>query len=104
MLFDTGSNETLLWPRFLRDFPGIAAGAKKESNTVTGITGSMEAESLELDEIHLRVHGVDVILKSARVLLKRAMGPSEWAHGWLGFDSLERGGSVDFRAMLVTLD
>jgi hypothetical protein len=104
MLFDTGSNETYLWPRFLRDFPGMAAVAKKDSSTVTGFTGSTEAETLDLDEIKLRVHGADVIVRPARVLMKSAMSPSEWAHGWLGFDSIERGGAVDFRAMIVTID
>jgi hypothetical protein len=104
MLFDTGSNETFLWPRFLRDFPGMAASAKKGSNTVTGITGSTEVESLELEEIKLRVYGADLIVRPARVLMKSAMRASEWVHGWLGFDSMERGGAVDFRAMIVTIN
>jgi hypothetical protein len=104
MLFDTGSNETLLWPRFLRDFPGMAAAPKKDSNTITGITGSTEVETLELDEIKLRVHGGDVIVRPARVLMKSAMRPSEWTHGWLGFDSMERRGAVDFRTMIVTIE
>lgn len=104
MLFDTGSNETLLWPRFLRDFPGMAAAAKKDSNTITGITGSTEVETLDLDEIKLRVHGADVIVRPARLLMKSTMKPSEWTHGWLGFDSMERGGAVDFRTMIVTIE
>jgi hypothetical protein len=104
MLFDTGSNETFLWPRFLRDFPGVAAAAKKDSNTITGITGSTEVETLDLGEIKLRVRGADVFVRPARVLTKSAMRPSEWVHGWLGFDSMERGGAVDFRAMIVTIE
>jgi hypothetical protein len=104
MLFDTGSNETYLWPRFLRDFPEMAAAAKKDSNPVTGFTGSTEVETLDLDEIKLRMHGADVIVRPARVLMKSAMRPSEWAHGWLGFDSIERGGVIDFREMVVTIE
>jgi predicted aspartyl protease len=104
MLFDTGSSETVLWPRFLRDFPGVTAGAKKGSNTVTGITGSTEVDSLEFTEIKLRVRGPDVTVKPARVLMRSTMQPSDWAHGWLGFDAMEQGGSVDFRSMIVTIE
>jgi hypothetical protein len=81
----------------------MAAAAKKDSNTITGITGSIEVETLDLDEIKLRVHGADVIVRPARVLMKSTMRPSEWTHGWLGFDSMERGGAVDFRTMIVTI-
>jgi hypothetical protein len=50
-MFDTGSNEMFLRQRFLRDYPGMAAAAKKDSNTIPGLTGSTETESLELKEI-----------------------------------------------------
>jgi hypothetical protein len=104
MLFDSGSGETFLWPRFLREFPGMAAAAKKDSNTITGITGSTEVDSLELEEIKLRVRGTDAIVRPVRVLMKSAMRPSQWLHGWFGFDSMERGGAVDFRAMTLTIE
>lgn len=35
-----------------------------------------------------RFVGRGVIVRPARVLMKSAMRPSEWVHGWLGFDSM----------------
>jgi hypothetical protein len=104
MFFDTGSNETYLLPRFLRDFPGMALGAKKASNTLIGVTGSTEAESVDVEEITLRLYGKDVIVLPARVLIKSPLESGDLLHGWLGFDSLKRGGAVDFRAMIATIE
>lgn len=104
MLFDTGSSQTYLLPRFLGDFPEMALGAKRASNTIRGVTGLTEAESDELEEITLRLHGTDVIVRPVRILTKSPLKSGDWLHGWLGFDSLERGGAVDFRAMIATVE
>jgi hypothetical protein len=104
MLFDTGSTETNLLPRVLRDFPEMALAAKRASNTMRGVMGSTEVESEELEEIALRLHGTEVIVRPARILMKSPLESGYRLDGWLGFDSLERGGAVDFRAMIATIE
>jgi hypothetical protein len=104
MLFDTGSIQTNLLPRFLRDFPEMALAAKKASNTIRDVMGSAEMESEELQEITLRLHGTDVMVRPARILMKSPIESGDRLHGWLGFDSLGRGGAVDFRAMIATIE
>jgi hypothetical protein len=104
MFFDTGSNQTNLLPRFSHDFPEIARAARKTSNTLRGVMGSSEVEAAELDEIALRLHGAEVMVRPARILMKSPLASGDRLHGWIGFDSLERGGAVDFRAMIATIE
>jgi len=44
------------------------------------------------------------MVRPARILMKSPLESGERLHGWLGFDSLERGGAVDFRAMIATIE
>jgi hypothetical protein len=39
-----------------------------------------------------------------KIVVKSPLESGDRLHGWLGFDSLERGGAVDFRAMIATIE
>ena len=58
--------------------------------------GSTEVASEELEEITLRLHGADVMLRPARILLKSPIESGDRLYGWLGFDPLERGSALTF--------
>jgi predicted aspartyl protease len=71
-----------------------AQGKSLEMLLDTGSSRTYLAESDKLADVKLRLSGADLTVRPARGLPTNR----------LGFDSLKRGGAVDFRAMVVTVE
>jgi hypothetical protein len=103
---DTGAVGTDLNPLFAESFPDLISSGKRETNTITGIGGSKDYESVLLPSVSLTVGGKAVTIAPAHVSVAQGLGGvSIWA-GNLGNDLLNQGDAVtvDFRVMSLTLE
>ncbi len=106
MLFDSGADETELWPPFAAQFEQLLTeSGSRDLKTVRGIGADLSVESKTLPEILLRVGGINTWLRPAHVLLKSTVPQSHWYHGRLGFDLLHQAQAtkLDFGAMTLEL-
>lgn len=97
---DTGSYESMLFPRFARDFPDrmqpqIPLGERSAPDGTVAVSVS-----------ELRIGGVEIPFAPAPVYPQAPVDDASILHGWLGMDLLGRASSVtlDFGAMKVALD
>jgi hypothetical protein len=103
---DTGAVGTDLNPIFAEDFPDLISSGRKENNTITGLGGSKDYESVLIPSVSLTVGGKAVTLAPAHVSVSQGLGGvSMWA-GNLGNDLLNQGHAVtvDFRVMSLKLE
>jgi predicted aspartyl protease len=106
LFVDTGAVHTRLLPRFARDFPDfVASFGKKDSQKVTGVSASVEVESVTLPEVKLGVRGSEVKLSPVTLLTKDTVSDLARCHAWIGMDALSQPGMValDFKAMTFAL-
>ncbi len=105
MALDTGAEKTVLWPRFLHDFPTIAQRGRKQSVHKSGVARSVDLDAVVLPTLAFRIGGFAAQLAPAQVLLKMSGGASDWFDGNLGLDVMNRGRTVtiDFSGMQLTL-
>jgi predicted aspartyl protease len=111
MDFDTGNDQTFLYPTFADDFPDIAKTAgEKQTYEIEGIGNSAEVESADLPELTLAVAGAETRLKDVDLLLEPFAAKCPTCYGNAGRDLLrlllKRGRSVtlDFRTMRLIVD
>jgi hypothetical protein len=104
MVLDMGSNTTQFWPPFAREFASIVAKGAKQSTTLNGISGSSEVESVELPDFQFQITGSRVAMSRVDVLTQTTTADSDRRHGRLGFNVLQRGAALDFRAMTLRVE
>lgn len=99
--FDTGAVRTTLNQPFAAAFPKMAAEGKQKDYKLTGVGGSTQQKSVELQRVLLTLGGKEVVLAPATVLLNQTTGTSKWAAGNLGFDLIRQTVpfTIDFRGM-----
>jgi predicted aspartyl protease len=106
--FDTGNDQTMLYPAFAGDFAEVmkTAGPKKP-HALQGLGESIAIDSVELPELKLKLAGLDVMIQKVSVFLEPAPSPSPClgCYGIAGRDLLNQARSVtlDFNAMKLVL-
>lgn len=103
-VLDTGNGGgTQLWERLARDFPLLLEKGSKAIEQIGQIGGTNMREAIVVPEVPLRLPGLDVVLRPARVFSKPV--GNEFHHGLLGMDVLyqAREVTIDFRAMTVVV-
>ena len=102
---DSGAQNTILYPSFVKLFPDIQERSTTERHRITGVGGSAFIKAFTLPSLEFRLAGVEVALKRATVLLEENNGTSAWFNGSLGMDLLNqaRGVDVDFGSMTLSL-
>jgi hypothetical protein len=97
---DTGSYESMLFPRFAREF----ADHMQSPVPLAGRDAPDGAVALALSGV--RVGNLRIPLNPALVYAKEPIDDASDLHGWLGMDLLSQARSVtlDFAAMKLTLD
>jgi predicted aspartyl protease len=102
---DTGAETTYLYKAFADAFPSLMGIGKHQQRKLTGISGSIMQESVELPSVSFRVSkDKNVELAPAFVILKTTTDASNWAAGNLGLDLLDQAlpVTIDFRSMQIT--
>jgi hypothetical protein len=106
--FDTGNDQTMLYPAFAGDFAEImkTAGPKKP-HALQGLGESIAIDSVELPALKLKLGGRDTALHEVPVFLEPAPSPSPClgCYGIAGRDLLSQARVVtlDFEAMRLML-
>ncbi len=107
--FDTGNDQTMLYPAFAGDFADVmkTAGPKKP-HALQGLGESIAIDSVELPELKLKLAGLDTVIQKVPVFLEPPPSPSPClgCYGIAGRDLLNQARVVtlDFKAMKLTLD
>jgi predicted aspartyl protease len=111
MEFDTGNDETFLYPIFADDFPEIAKTAgEKQTYEVEGLGQSAEVQSADLPQLTLTVAGAATHLEDVVSLLEPLASQCPTCSGNAGRDLLRlllkqaRSVTVDFRTMRLMVD
>ena len=102
---DLGAQKTLLYPKFLQDFPDLQDSSKEEAHRVTGVGGSAEIDSITIPSLTLNVGDDNRSLAPAHVLLHNNNSTSGWFSGNLAMDLLSGPNDVeiDFRRSRLTI-
>jgi hypothetical protein len=102
---DSGAQNTIFYPAFVRQFPDIEKDGVIEQHRVTGVGGSASMKSLTLPSLDFQLGGRSVILKPATVLLEDNNSASNRFQGNLGMSLLNQadGVEIDFGSMTLTL-
>ena len=102
-LLDTGMNETVLYARFGRRFPGAVAGAAKQLRYNFGIGSALTASVQMPSQIELGVGRTPVTLRDAVVIQSgdELYGPPVF--GIAGANLFTGGLDLDFRRLVVSL-
>lgn len=100
---DTGAEHSTLNPPFANAYPQLLAAGRKKQHTLTGMGGSSNQNSVELDQLRLSLGNTEVVLKPAIVLLHETSPTSGWAAGNLGDDLLNQAKpfAIDFEKMAL---
>lgn len=103
--FDTGADKTYLYKAFANAFPEVIQTGNKQPHTVTGVSGSVQQESVELPSVRFSF-GKEVVLAPATVLLTETSDNSKWSSGNLGFDLVLQALpiTIDFRSMQLRVE
>ena len=104
-VFDTGAAHTYLYKPFADAFPERMKEGKSEEETLRGVSGSSNQESLTLPSVTFPfAQGVE--LAPATVLMTTPADASRWAAGNLGFNVLVKALplTIDFRTMQLSFD
>jgi hypothetical protein len=89
MDFDTGNDETFLYPMFADDFPDIAKTAgEKQTYEFEGIGNSADVQSADLPELTLTVAGAETHLEDVVSLLEPLASQCHTCSGNAGRDLL----------------
>jgi hypothetical protein len=101
LFIDNGANAGHVNHRFVRDFPGIMAGAHRQSITRTGGAGSETQDAMQLPQLVLNFGQVAAPLTDVDVVDDHQTD----RHGVLGLDALRTapGYVLDFDAMRFEL-
>ena len=100
---DTGAVTTDLNPPFAKALPLLVKTGTPEKQTIEGLGGTTEGQSILLPSVTLQLGGGTAVLKPAHVFTEQGNG--SWAAGNLGMDLLGQSSSftLDFTAMTVRL-
>jgi predicted aspartyl protease len=100
---DTGAVDTDLNPAFARALPAFVKVGKTERQSIEGLGGSVESQSILLPSVTLHFGGGKAVLQPAHVFLEHGNGT--WAAGNMGMDLLGQGPgfTLDFQAMMLRL-
>ncbi|MGC2162961.1 MAG: retropepsin-like aspartic protease [Silvibacterium sp.] len=104
--FDTGANETFLYPAFANSFPNVMASAeRRDLFTVNGVGSSAKFATVTLPPLQFNLAGSNVELSPARVLMQKTLSNSSYIMGNLGTDLLGQAKqwAIDFRSMRLSM-
>ena len=107
MLLDTGNATTVLWPPFAKAFAKLLeAEGSIGASRLEGVTGSLDFQSVTLENLTLELAEFTASLRRASVLLKTTTPNSRWLSGWVGIDILNQANRVtlDFHNMCLGLE
>jgi predicted aspartyl protease len=104
-LFDTGGENSELWPLFASAFPTRLVGAKDGAKDLTGFTGTASVSAAILPTLDIKLGGLPVVFHDAPVLRQNTVAPSKWHYGRIGMDLLNQASEVtlDFAALTIQL-
>jgi hypothetical protein len=97
---DTGAPETILYPRFQREFNVVG---ESDPWRINGLNSSAGFAAIRVAELRFELGGFEAVLRPARVITEDIRARE---HGILGIDLLNEGRSVslDFRGMRLTVE
>lgn len=100
---DTGAVSTDLNPAFAKALPALVKTGAPEKQTIEGLGGSSEGQSVLLPSVTLHIGSGSAVLKPAHVFTEHGNGT--WAAGNLGMDILGQVSAftLDFSAMTLRL-
>ncbi len=100
---DTGAVNTDLNPAFARALPALMKTGTPEKQSIEGLGGRSEGQSILLPSVALEFGGRTAVLKPAHVFIEHGNGT--WAAGNMGIDVLNQGSgfTLDFGAMTLRL-
>ncbi len=106
VIFDTGSEETEIWPPFAKQFSDVIDTSGTSSTKIEkGFGGKSQIPEKVIPEMMLRVGGFDAHLHPAHVLLGYTTPNSGWYYARLGVDvlNLAQEVTIDFESLRLTL-
>lgn len=100
---DTGAVSTDLNPAFAKAFPALIKTGIPEKQSIEGLGGSSEGQSILLPSVTLQIGDKSTVLKPAHVFTEHGNGA--WAAGNMGMDILSQSSAftLDFGAMTLHL-
>ncbi len=100
---DTGAMTTDLNPPFAEALPALVKTGTPEKQTIEGLGGITEGQSVLLPSVTFQIGGGTAVLKPAHVFTEHGNGA--WAAGNLGMDLLSQASAftLDFGAMTLRL-
>lgn len=100
---DTGAVTTDLNPAFADALPGLVQAGTPEKQTIEGLGGTTEGNSVLLPSVTLQIGESTTVLSPAHVFTEHGNGT--WAAGNLGMDVLSQASAftLDFSAMTLRL-
>jgi hypothetical protein len=105
MLFDSGAEETELWPPFAKIAPDIATAGVEHARRLTGFGGDRTVQSAVLPAFSLTIGGLAMPLSKLNLLKEPTWSSSAWYAGRLGIDAMGRAReiTIDFVKMRLQL-
>jgi predicted aspartyl protease len=100
---DTGAVNTDLNPAFAEALPALLKTGTPEKQSIEGLGGTTEGQSVLLPSVTLQIDGRAAVLRPAHVFTEHGNGA--WAAGNLGMDILSQASAftLDFSAMTLRL-
>ncbi len=100
---DTGAVSTDLNPPFAKALPTLVKTGILEKQSIEGLGGTSEGQSILLPSVTLQIGGGTAVLKPAHVFTEHGNGT--WAAGNMGMDILSQASAftLDFKAMTLRL-
>ena len=104
VVFDTGNDQTMGWPKLATDYPELLKDSKKATDEVLGYSGAGKFETAVVPSLRWTIGGVPTVLKDAAVYTQSS-APAHWYYGRLGADLLSQASEVtiDFQRMELHL-
>jgi len=102
---DTGSDQSFVWPKYVKDFPELLPDVWEGTTRWNGITGGMEVRAATLPEFCFSGGGFEIVYEKASALLQTTIPSSTFLYGLFGKDQIDKAHevSLDLRAMQLTL-
>jgi predicted aspartyl protease len=103
---DTGATTTDLNENFALRFSGLIQRGKRTKQEITGVSGTMTFDAIELPEVAFTIGGLRSFLRPAKVTLQRiALIGGDCCVGNVGLDLLRQGQelTIDLSAMTLTI-
>lgn len=103
LTLNTGALSTDLNPAFAKALPDLMKTGTPEKQSIEGLGGTVEGQSVLLPSVTVQIEGSATVLKPAHVFTE--YGNRDWAAGNLGMDLLDQASAftLDFGSMTLRL-